>query len=155
MGNAGECRKAGYREERVAPCGASLHSAADFQSRRPAPPLSGSFALSRLNGRPLPDTEVVLPPAHPGGATCTVLGTSGTLVLNRIAGTFIVTLNTVNSCGGGEYVFLTEAGTYLQQDTVLSMSEPFPDHVETLTGSQDSQNVVIHGVYHVYTFARP
>ena len=87
--------------------------------------LNGSFTLSRLNGRPLPDTDVVLPPAHPGGATCALLGTSGALLLNSATGTFKVTVNAVNSCVGGEYLYLTEAGTYSQHDTELSMSEPF------------------------------
>ena len=116
--------------------------------------LNGFFTLSRLNGRPLPDTEAVYPPAHPGGATCATLVTSGTLLLNATTGTFKVTVNAVNSFVGAEYLFLTEDGTYSQQDTELSMSEPLRDSTVTVTGRVNPQNVVLHG-YYDYTFDRP
>jgi hypothetical protein len=125
------------------------------------PPLSGSFALTRVNGRSLPDTETIALSEAPGGGKleCVILRTSGVLVLKpatneSVTGTFSITLNARNACTDQEWVILTELGTYSQNGLELSATEAFPDHPATLTGEVDGRSITIHGFFHDYTFAR-
>lgn len=116
--------------------------------------LDGSFTLSRVNGRTLPDTQAVAPSQAPGGEACAVLATGGTLSLDAASGKFTLTVNGEHSCRPGEFLLLTEAGTYSQHGSNLTMAEPFPDHVANLTGQIDQASITIHGVFYDYTFAR-
>lgn len=139
---------------------ACLFGTACGESNAPmGPPLSGSFALVRVNGRTLPDTEAVAPSTVPGNPACVMLRTSGVLVLKPAGdepttGTFSISLNAQNVCTSQESVILTEKGTYSLNGVALTATEPFPDHVETLTGQVDAQSITVHGVFHDYTFAR-
>jgi hypothetical protein len=118
------------------------------------PQISGSFTLAKINGRTLPDTEAFQPSREPGKPDCAILRQSGKLALNAESGTFSITVNAVNSCGGAEWVLLTETGSFEQHEQTLTMSEPFPDHVETFAGTIDGQSIAVHGVFYDYTFAR-
>jgi hypothetical protein len=116
--------------------------------------LNGSFALTLVNGRSLPDTQAVAPSTKPGGTSCAIVATSGTLILDAAAGRFTLPVNGYNSCRAGEFVLLTEYGTYSQRDTSLSLEEPYPDEVVHLTGHFDQANIRIHGVFYDYVFKR-
>jgi hypothetical protein len=123
------------------------------------PALNGSYAVTLVDGRTLPDTEIVAPSTLPGFPSCVMLRTSGVLVLETAAGehgagTFSITLNVRSVCAGQEGVGLTEKGTFSQSGSVMTGTETFPDHVETLTGRIDARSITIRGVFHEYTFAR-
>lgn len=116
--------------------------------------LNGSFSLALVNGQTLPDTEAVAPSTAPGFPSCTMLGTRGTMVLDSLAGTFNITMYVRSVCAGTEGLYLTESGTFSQDGNLLSMTETFPDRVETFTGSIDATSITVRGVFKTYTFMR-
>jgi hypothetical protein len=118
------------------------------------PGLDGSFALWRVNGKVLPDTEAMTFSGAPWNVECAILGTSGNLALDRAAGRFTITMKARNACAGQEYLFLTEAGTYTQIGDSLSLMELYLDSAQVLTGKVDSQTVVINSGDREYTFTR-
>lgn len=118
------------------------------------PAISGSFALVRVNGRALPDTETIAASLDPRQPPCALLRTGGSLSLEPTSGKFLISVNARNACTGFEWVILTEEGTYTQNGPALSMQEPFPAHVATFSGLIGPDSIRINGVYHDYTFAR-
>jgi hypothetical protein len=117
--------------------------------------LSGSFVLTEIDGKMLPDTLAVISkpdPTHP----CVILRTSGSLMLDPVSGKFSITVNNKSLCSGAEGVLLTESGTYRQDGAVLTMTEPGgvePFTPVTLQGHIDPQRITVQGFYD-YTFAR-
>jgi hypothetical protein len=118
-------------------------------------PISGSFPLTEVNGKTLPDTLTVLPSPDPTQPGCAILRTSGALVLDPVTGKFSISIKEKN-CSGVESVLLTESGTYRQDGLVLTMTEAGP--VEPFTpftfqGQIEAQQIRVHGFYD-YTFGR-
>ena len=119
------------------------------------PVLNGTFALSQVNGKTLPDTEALTISGAPGHPQCAILGTSGSLTLNQQVGKFSITMNARNACVNQDYLFLTEVGTYTQSGDSLSFAEPAsPDSVHMLTGKIDSQTIVVRGGFRDFVFTR-
>ena len=135
-------------------CGLLLGAACRESSAPVTPPLSGSFALSEVNGRTLPDTEAIQISPDPSKPDCAILRKSGMLALDPATGRFSITVNAQSTCTGAQWVLLTEIGTYTQNAQSLAMTEPFLDHVATFTGQIEGQSIIVHGVYYEYTFAR-
>lgn len=115
---------------------------------------NGSFALTLVDGKTLPDTETTVLGRQPGDTLCVVQRTSGTLAIDSTARKFSISLNARNVCTNEQWVILTEDGTYTLAGQSLTVFYRFPDHVDTLPGKFDSQQIEVHGVRHVYTFAR-
>lgn len=129
--------------------------AACRNSTEPDPsPLSGSFALTRINGRVLPDTEAIQLGPDSSKTNCVILRTSGSLTVNRATGQFSIVVNAQSTCTGEQWVLLSEVGSYTQAGPSLSMTETFPDHVSTFAGEIDDQVITVHGVFYDYAFAR-
>jgi hypothetical protein len=126
------------------------------------PQLSGTFALTMVDNKILPDTEAITPrsspgtpPGLPGQPTCVILGSSGSLRLDRVTGKFLITLNARNSCLTDEWVLLTEVGTYSQDGPTLLLLEPLgTGTIGRFAGQIAARSVAVQGAYRAYTFAR-
>ena len=117
-------------------------------------PIAGTFSLSRVNGKVLPDTEAIAYSPDPRALECALLRTGGSLTLDATAGTFAVTVTVKNACSGGEDVHVVESGTYAQHGRDLTFSESLNGGTVTLTGQIDDANIMLRTATIVYTFAR-
>ena len=116
-----------------------------------ARPLSGSFVLTQVNGKALPDTLTVLPNRDPTQPGCAILRTGGTLVLDPVGAKFSISVN-AKTCNGTEGVLLNESGTYRQDAQTLIMTEAGPMGPFSFHGEIGAHQITVHGFYE-YTFA--
>jgi hypothetical protein len=75
------------------------------------PPLDGSFVLTRVNGKTLPDTIAMALPSGPGnysGPVCPIVVTTGVLTFYGAVGRFSFAVN-ARICADQKWVFDTDA----------------------------------------------
>jgi hypothetical protein len=135
---------------------AGLAGSGCIESNAPlTPQLGGTFALTMVNGKILPDTEIIAPSRFPGQPNCVTLGTSGSLRLDPATSKFLITLNARNSCSTDESVLDTEEGTYSQDGPTLLLLEPLATGaIGKFAGQVDERSIAIRGAFRAYTFAR-
>lgn len=147
-----------YRVLASAVLGACLAGSGCTESTAPrSTQLSGSYSLTMVNSKILPDTEIIAPSRVPGQPNCVTLGTSGSLRLDSTTSKFLITLKSRNSCSPDvdESVLDTEEGTYSQDGSTLLLLEPLATGtIGTFTGQIDERTIAIKGAYRAYVFAR-
>lgn len=116
--------------------------------------LEGEFALVRIDGKSLPDTEPGLEPLDPRESRCDFIRSSGRLLLDPTSASFSIRVDMVRVCDGVTMNPIDEFGTYSQSGNSLMLIERYVDRADTLSGVITADTIHVDGVVAQYTFQR-